>query len=265
MRALRWAVLVVGLAVSTAAAAPTPVAELTERLRRGEDFRERVQAALQLGKTKATEARLPLEAALRDPSPAVRAAAAAALRVLGDKRSIPALERQANDAQEAVRQQIRATLEALRRNQIKPQMVVEVGSIVIKDKRVATLKPYLERESRAGFGELPGVSVVEPGADGAQRAEQLQVPLVKVTGRLKDIKETRAAEGIILSASVELVVHRMPGHDLVGTVSGSASTTVTEGELRDRTRGQDLRRTVLAAAIAGAIKRAPRALLAAAR
>jgi hypothetical protein len=48
-------------------------------------------------------------------------------------------------------------------------------------------------------------------------------------------------------------------------MSGSASGTLTAEEAKDESRAAELRHQVLGAAIASALRRAPRALLAAAR
>ena len=62
--------------------------ELIDQLRAGKDFRVRVQAALQLGKSMSPDAFAPLVAALDDDNASVRAAAVAALESLGDLRAI---------------------------------------------------------------------------------------------------------------------------------------------------------------------------------
>ncbi len=101
--------LLIGSASSAAS-----VSLLIDRLKNGEDFRVRVQAALELGKSKSAKARVPLEQALDDNNAAVRAAAAAALKAHGDKRSIVALERHRKDSSPAVRSQIEHSIAALR-------------------------------------------------------------------------------------------------------------------------------------------------------
>jgi hypothetical protein len=265
-RRLRSLVFALGLALTSSAWAGPSVDSLIERLREGEDFRVRVQAALELGKSKSQRAREPLESALDDKTAAVRAAAAAALKTLGDRKAIPALERHKDDESESVRKQIAASLEALRKSNAKPKVLVELTGISVKDSRAQSLKPWLERESRASIAELPGVGVVEAGKDAVEEANRLKLPLVRVSGRVKNIKETSGSSGeVTLSASLELVVHRMPGQTLAGTVSGSASTTADASELKDGARGAELRRSVLTAALAGAVRRAPTALLAAAK
>src|SRR5215203_714029 len=66
--------------------------ELVSQLRDAKDFRVRVQAALQLGKSMSPEALGPLIGALDDDNASVRAAAVAALESLGDMRAIGPLK-----------------------------------------------------------------------------------------------------------------------------------------------------------------------------
>jgi HEAT repeat protein len=59
-------------AARSAVAAPPTVADLADRLKHGEDFRVRLQAALELGKTAEPDALEPLVAGLDDPNASVR-------------------------------------------------------------------------------------------------------------------------------------------------------------------------------------------------
>lgn len=243
------------------ASAGAPVEQLIERLKKGEDFRVRVQAALELGKTKNPAARLPLEGALDDDNAAVRTASAAALKVLGDKKSIAALEAHKGDSSQAVRTQIEATLASLRMvTSSSVKLIVQMGRMTMgKDVR-GKLVGDLESQSREKFGELPGVKVVE---DGSAEAGDKGKKVVMVTGQLRKLKESREGEEVVYSASVEYIVHRMPGQAIAGTVSGSASTRVSPKEAKKR--ATELQKLVLAAAVASAVKRAPDALAAATR
>src|ERR1041385_635192 len=113
-RVLGLALLALVLSASVDGAAAPPLADLLQKLARGPDFRVRVSAALQLGKTKSAIARSALETALDDENAAVRAAAAAALKVIGDPTAINALARHENDGSAAVRSQIKTSLAALK-------------------------------------------------------------------------------------------------------------------------------------------------------
>src|SRR5882724_4676274 len=87
--------------------------ELIGQLKDGKDFRVRVQAALQLGKSMDPAALGPLVAALDDDNASVRAASVAALESLGDMRAIPPLKEHRLDRSEAVRKQIKSSLAEL--------------------------------------------------------------------------------------------------------------------------------------------------------
>ncbi|MCE7893613.1 MAG: HEAT repeat domain-containing protein [Sorangiineae bacterium PRO1] len=251
------------LAISHGSAAGAgSVDQLIERLAKGEDFRVRVQAALELGKTKHPDARLPLEKALDDDNAAVRTAAAAALKVLGDKQSIPALEAHKKDSSQAVRTQIQATLASLRMvTSSSVKMIVKMGRMRMgKDVR-GKLVGDLESASRQRFGELPGVKVIEE-SESAEAADKGK-KMVMVTGLLRKLNESAEGSEVVYSASVEYVVHRMPEQAIAGTVTGSASTRASKAEAKKR--AGELQKLVLAAAVASAVKRAPEALAAATR
>src|SRR5262245_5946015 len=103
LKSLRALTCIALLSVAIAAPAKPKLAQLTEQLKSGEDFRLRVQAALDLGATRDERALMPLVGALDDRNASVRAAAAAALGRLGDRRATDELERHTSDSSEAVR------------------------------------------------------------------------------------------------------------------------------------------------------------------
>ncbi|MEB2311337.1 MAG: HEAT repeat domain-containing protein [Sorangiineae bacterium] len=263
-RSLSWLFLALALVVTVPAGARPDVPTLIERLERGPDFRVRVQAALELGKTRSAAARRPLEAALDDGNAAVRAAAAAALKALGDRRALPALKAHAADESPAVRAQVKATIGALEKAGAadKPKVLVKLGKI--RDgagTSSGTLMVEVERASRDRLGELPGVQVLTDDDDYKAAAAKRKPPVVMVTGRLKKLQASRQGVEIVYSARVEYVVHRMPEESIAGTVSGSASAKASPEEARDRRRDAELRHAVLVAAVDSAIRRAPEALM----
>jgi len=94
--------------------APAGIEELVVQLQDASaDFRLRVQAALQLGKSMDPAALKPLVDALDDQNASVRAAAVAALEALGDKRAVEPLKEHRLDRSPAVRNQIKSSLAAL--------------------------------------------------------------------------------------------------------------------------------------------------------
>lgn len=239
--------------------------ELISQLKDGKDFRVRVQAALQLGKSMSNEAFNPLVAALDDDNASVRAAAVAALESLGDARAIEPLKEHRLDRSEAVRKQIKATLaelEAQAQQAPKPKVLVKLGSMRnssgVKSKRVES---DLAQASRQKLNELPGVKVLVEGDDGAGK----KTPVVMVTGSVEQLKASREGSSIVYTAKVEYILHSMPEQSIAAKVSGSASAQASEQEANDQTRSAQLRKEVLEAAIASALRRAPPALIAAAR
>ncbi len=260
-----------------AAGAP-PIADLVQKLSQSSDFRVRVQAALELGKARSRESCVALEAGLDDENAAVRAASAAALKVQADPAAMSALVEHENDSSAAVRAQIQSSLASLRAAEasaskpvIKTELIVQVGKI--RSGAASTSGAVLEdvaRTSKRKLRELPGVAVVEaderderhssktPAAHGA-------LPVVMMTGRVKKLEESREGKSVVCLASIEFVLHRMPGETIKGVVSGSARASGSADELADATALADLRRTALEAAIDGAMRGAPEALRAAAQ
>jgi len=244
---------------------------LIQRLREGEDFRMRVQAALDLGKTKDPQVRIPLEDALSDQHGAVRAAAAAALKVLGDKAALPALRAKKNDTSPSVRSQIKSSIAALEGSSAgssssKPRVLIKVGPMKNGTSvRSTELVGALEQTSRVKLAELPGVEVVEADSDVNAIAKKKKLPAILLTGRIRKLNAERDGRHVVYSASVEYIVHRMPEQSLMGTVSGSASARASPEEARDKKRSADIRSQVLEAAVTSAMRRASEAFAAAVR
>ncbi|HEX3596064.1 MAG TPA: HEAT repeat domain-containing protein [Polyangiaceae bacterium] len=261
--------MALGLSVAQAGAQPT--SDLIQKLEGGADFRVRVQAALELGKTRGTSSRIALEGALDDENAAVRAAAAAALKVMRDPTALAALQRHEDDASASVRAQIKSSVEALSGGSApraaaaqKPDVLVQVGKI--RSGSSSTSGQMLEdvaRTSKQKLRELPGVAVMDESKDGP--SARRDVPLVMVTGRVKQLEESREGTSVVYLASVEFVLHKMPGQSIKGVVSGSARASGSAVEMGTARAIADLRRSALEAAIDSAVRRAPQALRAAAQ
>jgi hypothetical protein len=267
-RALSLALFALSLSASIPALSAPPLSDLLQKLSRGPDFRVRVSAALQLGKTKSSIARSALETALDDENAAVRAAAAAGLKVIGDPTAINALARHENDGSAAVRSQIKTTIAALRSGDSgsskateKPEVQVQMGKIGSGAATSGAMLDDVARTSREKLRELPGVAIVDEGADRPRR----DVPLVMVTGRVKKLEQSREGGNVVCSAAIEFVLHKMPGQTIKGVVSGSAKASGSADEIYDARTLADLKRSALEAAIDSAIRRAPPALRAAAQ
>jgi hypothetical protein len=254
------------------AAHAQPLSDLIQKLEEGPDFRVRVQAALELGKTRGRASRLALEAGLDDENAAVRAASAAALKVMKDPQALVALKSHENDPSAAVRAQIKNSMEALRlaesgaRSAAKPEVQVMLGKIR-SAAATGTVLDDVARASRQKLGELPGVAVVEGGEPTATASPppRKDVPVVMLTGRVKQLEQSRVGENVVYLASIEFVLHKMPGQTIKGVVSGSARASGSADEIGDAHAMADLRRSALEAAIESAIRRAPQALRAAAQ
>jgi hypothetical protein len=250
-------------AVSSAWATPG-LDELVDQLQHGSDFRVRVSAALQLGKSLNPAASQPLEGALEDPNASVRAAAAAALKNLGDVSAIGPL-RSHSDKSSAVRAQIESAIKSLEEEATTPKIKVLVKIGIMKNGsgvKAPRLESELADSSRRKLNALPGVHVL--AEDSTQKPSQ-DVPTVMVTGKISELTAAREGGSIVYSASVEYVLHTMPEQSIAAKVSGRASATASEQEANDNARSAELRRSVLEAAIASALRRAPPALMAAAR
>ena len=276
MHSTRRALLSLALLCTVSSALATPgLDELVEQLKNESDFRVRVSAALQLGKSLTGDAAQPLEAALDDSNASVRAAAAAALKNLGDQAALPVLRAHRSDKSEAVRAQVAAAIQSLEEERIsgpKPKVLIKIGIMKngsgVKSKKIEC---ELAVSSRRTLAEVPGVRVLAADGSGPSseassgRPSQSQVPMVMVTGNVSELTALREGRSITYSASVEYVLHSMPEQAIAAKVSGRASATATGQDARDSSVLADLRRSVLEAAIASAVRRTPPALLAAAR
>jgi HEAT repeat protein len=244
--------------------------EMITKLLSGNDFRVRVQAALELGKGKndpdAVEA---LIRGLDDSNASVRAAAAAALKNLRARNSLKALRAHVNDPSDSVRSQIKATIASLEQADEsggKTQVLVKLGSMRNSTSVKSTnIEAQLAEDSRKKLGQLPGIEVLIEGVDSAKESKKKKAPVVLVEGAVQKLKASREGQDIVYSAAVEYIMHTMPDQSIAAKVSGSASASLSSEEAKDQSRAAELRRAVLEAAIESALRRAPRALLAAAR
>lgn len=109
--AIFLAVTAIGSIAVPSQAAAQDFSELARIVRSGRDFRARVRAAFALGASPSH--RRVLERALRDDNPAVRSAAATALRRVADPRSLRALRRARRDESVSVRLAVERTIQSL--------------------------------------------------------------------------------------------------------------------------------------------------------
>jgi hypothetical protein len=284
---MRWlTVLMLASGVHTAALQSSALAgesdasvpTLARKLEEGPDFRIRVQAALELGKatSRRDEARAALEVGLEDANAAVRAACAAALRVLGDPAALPALRRAQEDESSAVKAQIAGTIAALEAKtdtgnssgagRARGQVLVQVGQVRNATKQeVGGLVQEFKTHSKERLQSLPGVELLHEQEDADATAKRRKQPVVMLTGHLRQLDERERGGEVEYAAEVEFIIHRMPGRSIQGKVSGSARVRSGLSEVKTAKQQAELRRNVIEAAIDSAMKRAGEALLAAAK
>jgi hypothetical protein len=259
------ATFVCALLLATGARGDTELDSLVRRLASGADFRVRVQAALQLGKTHDPAYTRALGGALDDKNDSVRAAAAAALKTLGDPDAINYLRESRLDRSPAVRRQVRDALDYLEARLREMKVVVKIGKIrnsttVNSPAAVDTLA----QASRRTLGSLDAVGVVGESQDVNEVAKRRKLPALLLTGSIRKMGVEKSGGSLIYSAKVEYVLHRMPAQAIAGRMSGSASTRASAAEASDGRRRAELRDAVLEAAAQSALKRAKPALIAAA-
>lgn len=272
LRGLRTALLALCLAtLSTAAIGDSDFERLTRQLSADKDFRLRVQAALHLGKSNDGRALRPLYKALRDPSAAVRAAAAAALQSLADPAALPELVKHNADESPAVRRAVASAIFALKAQKTRDEdrrrhakLLVKLGKLH-NGSAVASSQALFAvgQASRAEFERLPGVALLNPSEDVENASATHKLPVVLVTGSIRKLGATQEGQEFVYSAQVDYVVHRLPEQSIVATVTGKAEARASQWEVQDRKRREALRSEVLESAVASAVQRTPRALLAA--
>lgn len=215
---------------------------LLQQLRAGQ-VRARVAAALQLGKHKQESTRAALEAALGDPIAQVRAAAAAALQRLADRRAVPKLVPLLEDESPAVRRQAASAIEALKAAPAPELVDVEVGAVRrapgIDD---AALTPLIVATAKDTLRRLPGV-----------RVSRDQAPRLLLEGQLLRLEGKAEKNAYTVSARVEFVITKMPNRLIHGRVAGAA-TAYGDVDVRERPGAlRELRRQAVRAATQSAL------------
>lgn len=212
-------------------AGDTDAQRLEQQLRSSKDFRVRMQAALELGRRKAGGARPTLERALADESSAVRAAAAAALENIGDRKALAALRGAENDRSEAVRNQVASAIRALG-SVASVDYVVDIGKVESDETaRGKAASVTLKRVARRRLSRLPGIQF-KADADRAVSAPELLLD-----ARISRLNERRSGPTLEVTAKVDFVLSRMPGREIKGRLSGKATV---HGDARAKNRAREL-------------------------
>ena len=268
MRKLFAAVFACALALSSAPRVQArDIRETVEDLRKGEDFRLRMSAALALGKSGSRDVREALEKALADDShPMVRASAAAALGALGDPTALPALERAAaNDAASSVKTAATKSIEQLKKKGKKAgaaKVLLKLGKMENKSGvRGEALARVLSGATRERANSLPGVEVLNDDTDAKAVGSARHLPVLIVDGSVKSVGHSSGASGLVMSAKVEFVLKKESA--LKASMSGSAQA-LGDGDASDAKRLENLQEAAIAGAVESALKN-PDALVLAAK
>jgi hypothetical protein len=247
-----FAITVAGASVSTA----QDFGAMRRDLASGADFRLRVGAALALGKTHDKSAIAPLVLALDDANPAVRAAAAAALAVLGHREAADPLRAHlARESSPTVRAQLEAAIAKLdARTEAGARVLVKLGELKnLTGARGERLTAAFRGATRAKAALLPGVELVNDSTEAAAR----KLPLLLLDGVLNHLSQGADGQQMMVSARVEYVFRKMPEHALTGSVTGTARALDSASAFSDQGRVAQLEVQALEGAIESAMRGAP--------
>jgi HEAT repeats len=253
--------VVIAVTVSgTPASTAQELGTLTRALVTGADFRLRVTAALTLGKTRNKAAVAPLMNALDDAHPAVRAAAAAALAVLGDRSAVVALKTHLdNEESPSVKTQIKTALDMLSgpSGDHSARLLVKLGQM-----RVGTnihsghLLDAFRGATRARAAELPGVEVLSDSSEEGRESQKRRLPVLVLDGTLNRLAQGSQGSNVTISAQVEYVIRKSPEQALKGSVTGAAQA-LGAMTVEDRVRVAELELEALQGAVESAMRGAP--------
>jgi hypothetical protein len=236
---------------------------LKRDLASGNDFRLRVSAALALGRTHNRAAIAPLTNALDDTSPAVRAAAAAALGAIGQREAADAVRSHlASEPSPIVRAQLESTLVKLevarRPNETGAKVLVKLGELKnLTGSRGDRLAATFRGATRAKAAALPGVEVLNESAEARNEAASRKLPVLLLDGVLNRLAQGAQGEQLMVSAQVEYVFRKMPEHALTGSVTGTARAMDSAATPGDATRVAQLEVQALEGAVESAMRGAP--------
>ncbi len=259
-RATQIAACVALLCASAHVSTAQDVQTARHDLAQADDFRLRVQAALFLGKSKSSNARDALERGLGDPHPAVRTAAAAALRTLGDPAAIPALQRHlASEGSGAVKSQIQTTIATLQgggsgsSNAGATRYAVQLGAMRnLTNVRGEQLSQVMRSAAQRQAAAIPG-AVLSPTGSAAAPG----VPTLVLDGSIVRLSQRAEGNGqVAFSAQVEFSVRKVPEHTLRAALSGAATSIGTARSLNTPARVSELQDQAVSGAVESAMQHA---------
>lgn len=229
---------------------------------RSADFRVRVNTALELGQTKAANAKGALEAALYDVHPAVRVAAAAGIAALGDRRCTSALERRyASESEIGVRNQIRESLTLLNASAgvvtaHNAKYFVQLGtmrgtSISASESNLAALRAA----ARSHAATLSGAFVIDEKDAAALRvAKARHVPILRLDGQITELSASNTRASVSVRARVEFTLRRVSDQTLRGALVGSAAASDLPTATASRVRMTELESQAVGGAVESALR-----------
>ena len=219
--------LVQTLALGLALAANERLSELQKTLRASKNTAQRRQAAEELGKL-GEEAALPqlIQSLLADRSEAVRAACAEALGQLGEVGARAALRAAAHDESERVQRLATAALGRLEEHQTALARPLQKVSVIIgrmgSKAKSGTLADIPKRLRETIFKELQAIPEIELAEEGKKPSGPNKLFLVESSVTNLARRTTPSGE-LEISCDISVVIALMPGHNIVGIVSGGAS------------------------------------------
>jgi hypothetical protein len=223
---VRWVWLLVATFVSLAfmptLAKAQDIAPLAERLRSGDDFRVRTQAALALGASAKIEAVEPLCQGLADENTTVRAAAAAALGrlALGGQECLS--KRLGQEGSEEVKSVIERALVRLQPKAVITQSTryyISIGEVTNNTKRdTAALTRKVREILATQLKNMPEFALAPEGETEAQ-AKELLKKFPKAKGIFLWPKVQLKAQGRDLRLDFELSLFSYPNKDFRGSMA----------------------------------------------
>jgi hypothetical protein len=194
---------------------------------------------------------------------------------LDDARALPALRRAEHDVSAPVVAQIQSAIQTLRSrpkqgasttrsSEQKPQILVQVGRVSnTTSGPVRGLVREFKRRSEENLQALSGVEVLPAKEDSIATAKRRNVPVVMLTGHLRQLQQTEEDGNVVYAAQVEYVLLRMPGNNIRAVISGSAKVKGSADGASEESQPSVVRQEAINAAIDSAMKRAREALAAA--
>jgi len=268
-------------------------------LRESHDFRARTRAALALGASADPTMGDALATALRDPHPAVRAAAASGLGRIGTRAQVQSLRARSSDAERSVRESATRAIAAIEtRHPLTPpaarpsvpspiappiaavapavaeaplpsiiwartQIVVVIGAM---ENRSGYAHPRLAQVLRSevvrALGGVRGVGVLRdgPDADAEREIHRRHIRRYRLEGSIRHVTPDAPPRQVRVRCEVGLMVLDDPGHNLRAALAGSATGTEPARAQNRTQQEQQLAEQALQGAVRSAMNGAAQAL-----